>query len=119
SALFDNSVNDDAVKAARQGVTLTNSSSFDELHSLACLYAAQGKTNEARDLLVKTMRGFNMAVPNDSIWFIIASLYEKYGVDDAAIEAYERIKKPEGYFGATSTYVLAQSRLKALRTSNH
>lgn len=117
STLFDNSVNDDAVKAARQGVTLTQSSSFDELHSLACLYAAQGKTNEARDVLVKTMRAFNMAVPNDAIWFIVASLYEKYGVDDAAIEAYGKVSKPEGYIGATSTYLLAQSRLKSLRAA--
>jgi tetratricopeptide (TPR) repeat protein len=118
SSLFDNSVNDDAIKAARQGVTLTNSSSFDELHTLASLYAAQGKTNEAHDVLVKIMRAFNMAVPNDAIWFIFGSLYEKYGVDDAAIEAYERIKKPEGYIGATSTYLLAQSRLKTLRTAS-
>lgn len=119
SALFDNTVNDDAVKEARQGVTLTNSSSFDELYSLACLYAAQGKTNEARDLVAKTMRTFNMAVPNDPIWFIFASLYEKYGIDDAAIEAYEKVNKPEGYIGATSTYRLAQSRLKALKTGGH
>jgi tetratricopeptide (TPR) repeat protein len=118
SALFDNSVNDDAVKASRQSVTLTNSSSFGELHSLACLYATQGKTNEARDLLVKTMRAFSMAVPNDQIWFIFAILYEKYGIDDAAIEAYEKVSRPEGYIGATSTYWLAQSRLKALRATS-
>jgi len=118
SALFDNSVNDDAIKAARQGTTLTQNSSFDELHTLMCLYAAQGKTNEARDLLLKTMHFFNMAVPNDSIWFVFASLYEKYGINDAAIEAYEKVSKPEGHLGATSTYVLAQSRLKALRTTN-
>jgi tetratricopeptide (TPR) repeat protein len=117
SALFDNSVNDDAVKAARQGTTLTNNSSFSELHTLACLYAAQGKTAEARDLLVKTMRAFNMAVPNDAVWFGYASLYEKYGVDDAAIEAYEKVEKPEGRINVTSTYQLAQARLKALRTA--
>lgn len=119
TALFDNSVNDDAVKAARKSVTLTNSSSFDELHTLACLYAAQGKTNEARDLVVKTMRYFNMEMPNDSLWLVFAILYEKYGINDAAIEAYGKVKKPEGHIGATSTYLLAQSRLKALRTAIH
>jgi tetratricopeptide (TPR) repeat protein len=117
SALFDNTANDDAVKAARQSVTLTQNNSFDELHTLACLYAAQGKTNESLDVLLKTMRGFNMAVPNDAIWFIYASLYEQYGVQDAAIEAYEKVRKPEGYIGPTSTYLLAQSRLKALKTA--
>jgi len=119
SALFDNSVNDDAVKAARQGVTLTNNSGFDELHTLGSLYAAQGKTNEARDVVVKTMRMSNMAVPNDMLWFVFASIYEKFGIEDAAIEAYEKISKPEGYIGATSTYLLAQSRLKALKTASH
>jgi tetratricopeptide (TPR) repeat protein len=118
STLFDNSVNDDAIKAARQGVTLTNGSGSDELYTLASLYAAQGKTNEARDLLVKTMRSFNLAVPNDPLWFIFASLYEKYGIYDAAIQAYETIKKPEGYIGPTSTYLLAQARLKTLVTAN-
>jgi tetratricopeptide (TPR) repeat protein len=115
SALFDNSTNDDAVKAARQAVTLTNNSGFDELHTLACLYAAQGKTNEARDLVVKTMRMSSMALPNEMIWFVFGSLYEKYGIEDAAIEAFEKVNKPEGYIAPTSTYLLAQSRLKALK----
>jgi tetratricopeptide (TPR) repeat protein/transglutaminase-like putative cysteine protease len=119
SALFDNSVNDDAVKAARQAVTLTNNSGFDELLTLACLYGAQGKTNEARDLMVKTMRTFNMEMPNDSLWFVLATMYEKFGVYDAAIEAYEKVKKPEGHIAATSTYVLAQSRLKTLRPASN
>ena len=118
SALFDNSVSDDAVKVARQGATLTNNSSFSELHTLACLYAAQGKTAEARDLLLKTMLAFNMAVPNEEVWFGYASLYEQYGIDDAAIEAYEKVEKPEGRIGATSTYQLAQARLKALKTAH-
>jgi predicted Zn-dependent protease len=116
SALFDNSVNDEAIKAARQGATLTNNSSFDELHTLACLYAAQGKTAEARDLLLKTMRAYYMTVPSDVLWYVYASLYEQYGVNDAAIEAYEKVEKPEGYISATRTYVLAQNRLKALKT---
>jgi len=119
SALFDNSVNEDAVKAARQGVTLTNSSSFNELHTLASLYAAQGKTNEARDVVVKTMSMSNLAVPNDLLWFVFGSMYEKFGIEDAAIEAYEKVNKPEGYIAPTATYLLAQSRLKALRSISH
>jgi tetratricopeptide (TPR) repeat protein len=115
SALFDNKADDDTVKAARQATSLTNNTSFSELHTLACLYAAQGKTSEARDLLFKTMRGFNMDVPNESVWFAFAMLYEQYGINDAAIDAYQKVQKPEGYFGPTSTYVLAQSRLKALQ----
>jgi len=58
-----------------------------------------------------------MTVPNDSLWFVFASLYEKYGVEDAAIEAYQKIKKPEGRVQATSTWLLAQNRIKALKTA--
>jgi len=118
SALFDNSVNDEAAKAARQATTMTKNSNFSQLHTLACLYAAQGKTAEARDILQKSMRAFDLAVPNDSIWFGYAALYEQYGIDDAAIEAYGKVKKPEGRIGANSMYLLAQSRLKALKTAH-
>jgi tetratricopeptide (TPR) repeat protein len=118
TALFDNNINDGAVKAARQAATLTSNSSFSELHTLACLYAAQGKTAEALDLLQKTMRGFNLAEPNDAIRFGLAILYEQYGVKDAAIEAYEKVEKPEGRINATSTYLLAQTRLKALKNAH-
>jgi tetratricopeptide (TPR) repeat protein len=118
STLFDNSVNDEAIKAARQAATLTNESSFGELHTLACLYATQGKTAEAHDLLLKAMRAFNMEVPNEELWFGFAILYEQYGIKDAAIEAYEKVEKPDGHIGATSTYLLAQSRLKTLRTAH-
>lgn len=118
TALFDNTVNDDAIKAARQAATLTNNASFGELHTLACLYAVQGKSAEARDLLTKTMRAFNMAIPNEEIWFALGTLYEQYGIIDAAIEAFGKVEKPLGHIGSTSTYLLAQSRLKALGASH-
>lgn len=117
TSLFDSKVDDDAIKAARQATMLTKSQSFAELHTLACLYAEAGKTSEARDLLLKAMEASNIAMPNPEIWFGFGRIYEQFGVNDAAIKAYEQIEKPRGRIGTSSTYVLAQSRLKALKES--
>ena len=117
SALFDNTANEDAVKAARQGVTLSNSNNMEILQTLASLYAAQGKTNEAWDLLTKTMHNNNLAVPNQMLWFVIASLYEQYGEKDAALDAYQKVKKPEGYVSPAGLWSLTQMRIKALQSA--
>jgi tetratricopeptide (TPR) repeat protein len=114
SALFDGKVDADVVKNAQQAVMLTNNSSFNELHTLACIYAYQGKTTEARELLLKAMGAENLSTPNSAVWFAFGMIYEQYGINDAAIDAYRKVEKPEGPVSATDTYVLAQARLKAL-----
>jgi hypothetical protein len=53
STLFDQSVHTDAIQAAQQANMLSNNSSFADLHTLACLYAAQGKTTEAKQVLLQ------------------------------------------------------------------
>ena len=63
------------------------------------------------------MTAANLSEPNSEAWYGFGSIYEKYGVNDAAIEAFRKVEKPEGRTGPTSTYVLAQSRLKALGAS--
>ncbi|HEY1255393.1 MAG TPA: hypothetical protein VGF01_11470, partial [Terracidiphilus sp.] len=114
TALFDGKVDADVVKNAQQAAMLTNNSSFAELHTLACIYAFQGKTSEARELLLKGMAAENLSQPNSDIWYAFGSIYEQYGINDAAIDAYRKVEKPIGRFGPTDTYVLAQARLKAL-----
>ena len=118
SALFDNTVGDAAIKAARQATMLTNNAHFAELHTLACLYAATGKTSEARDLLLKAMSVGNYATPNSQIWFGFGSIYEQFGVVDAAIRAYSKVDDPHKRIDPTSTYLLAQSRLKILESGS-
>lgn len=115
TALFDGKVNADITKAAQQAVLLSKNSGFAELHTLACIYAYQGKTTEARDLLLKAMGTVNQAVPNPEVWFALAMIYEKYGLDDAAREAYSKVEKPDGVLVTVSTYELAQQRIVALR----
>ena len=84
------------------------------MHTLACIYAAQGRTAEARDLLLKAMTVASLSEPDSSVWYVLGSIYDQYGVTDAAIEAYRKVEKPEVRIGPTSTGLLAQARLKAL-----
>lgn len=93
---------------------LTKDSNFHTLHTLACIYAFQGKTAESRDLLLKAMMAENLSQPNSEVWYGFGSIYEQYGVNDAAIDAYKKVEKPEGRISPVSTYLLAQARLKAL-----
>lgn len=116
-SLFDGKVDADALKAAQQSTMESKNSSFSELHTLACVYAVQGKLAEARDLLTKGMSLESETSPNSEVWYALASIYEQYGLRDAAVEAYKRVEKPEGYVHATSTWLLAQSRLQALGAS--
>jgi tetratricopeptide (TPR) repeat protein len=114
SALFDGKVDTAVTKAAQQAAMLSNNSSFPELHTLACIYAYQDKTAEARDLLLKAMKTVNQAVPNPEVWFGFAMIYEKYGLNDAAMQAYGKVEKPDIAILTGSTWLLAQQRLQAL-----
>jgi tetratricopeptide (TPR) repeat protein len=117
TALFDDKIDAAAIKAAQQANMLSHNASFNDMHTLACLYASQGRTAEARDLLLKAMTVKNLSEPNSEVWFALASIYEQYGVTDAAIEAYRKVEKPEGRIDPTSTWLLAQVRLKSLGAS--
>lgn len=114
TALFDDKVDAESVKNAQQATMLTNNGTFAELHTLACVYAREGKSAEARDELLKAMKVANLSEPNSETWFGFGSIYEGYGVNDAAIDAYNKVVKPDGRIGAGSTYALAQMRLRAL-----
>jgi tetratricopeptide (TPR) repeat protein/transglutaminase-like putative cysteine protease len=113
-ALFDDKVDAGSVKSAQQATMLTKDSTFAELHTLACIYAHEGKSAEARDMLLKAMTVENLTEPNAAVWYGFGSIYEQYGVNDAAIAAYKKVERPAGRIGVTSTYSLAQARLKAL-----
>jgi tetratricopeptide (TPR) repeat protein len=117
TALFDNKIDADVIKAAQQSNMLSHNASFGDMHTLACLYAGQGRTAEARDLLLKVMTVASLSEPNSEVWYALGSIYEQYGVTDAAIEAYHKVEKPEGRIYPTSTWLLAQARLKALGAS--
>ena len=83
TALFDNKIDADVIKAAQQSTMLNHNASFGDMHTLACLYAMQGRTAEARDLLLKVMKLANLTEPNSEVWYVLGSIYEQYGVTDA------------------------------------
>jgi Tfp pilus assembly protein PilF len=99
------------------GQSPEQNSSFADLHTLACLYAAQGKTTEARQLLLDSMAAGNQAEPNASVWFGFGSIYEQLGENDAAIAAYHRVTAPDGAINPIDTYNPAQASLKRLHSN--
>jgi tetratricopeptide (TPR) repeat protein len=116
--LFHNDLGDDITKAAQQSAQMGKNSGFAELHTLACIYAAQGKTTEARQVLQEAMYAGNMAEPNSPVWYALGLIYEQYGAKTAALDAYRRVQAHEfddhTYIDPVSTYVLAQDRIRDL-----
>lgn len=111
------SVDQDAIDAAHRANDLAKNSKFDSLHTEACLYAAIGRTKEARELLFKAMEEGNLEEPNSAVWLGLASIAEQYGETDAARSMYARVEKqtPDS---PSSNYALAQQRIAALQTSS-
>jgi hypothetical protein len=105
NALFEDKVDADATQAGQQSTALSRNSQFSDLHTLACLYAAQGRTTEARQVLLQAMNAANMAEPNSATCFVIGAIDEQYGARDAAIAAYRRVEKPEGPVNPVDTWV--------------
>jgi len=114
NALFEKQVNDSALQAAQQATTLTNSQDFASLHTLACVYAARGKTTEARQTLLEAMAAADLAEPNSEIWYVFGTIYQQFGAMQAAIAAFRKVEKPTGPINPVDTWVLAQQHLKAL-----
>ncbi|HEY6348680.1 MAG TPA: DUF3857 domain-containing protein [Candidatus Angelobacter sp.] len=109
-------VDQDAIDTAHRASDLTKNSNFNILHTLACLYAASGKTKEARDLLLQAMDDAKMEEPDSAIWLGLASIAEQYGEADAARGMYSRVEKSQSE-SPNSNYVLAQQRLALLQGS--
>ncbi len=85
------------------------------LHTLACLYAEEGKTKEAHDLLLRGMDDMNLDEPNDAYWFAFGRIAEQYGEREIALADYRKLEKPKQPLAIpTSTWRLAQIRLKAM-----
>ena len=116
--LFHDDFGDDITKAAQQSSQMLKNSSFAVLHTLACIYAAQGKTTEAREILKQAMDADTMIEPNSNVWYVFGMIYEQYGAKPAALDAYRRVQAHElddhTFIDPICTYVLAQDRVHAL-----
>jgi len=85
------------------------------LHTVACLYAASGKAKEGRELLMRSMDDLDLDEPNDDYWYALGLIAEQFGEREIAIADYRKLEKPKEPLAIpTSSYKLAQARLKAL-----
>jgi tetratricopeptide (TPR) repeat protein len=113
-ALFTDKVDDADIETAIKSTQMAKDNPHI-LHTLACLYAATGKTKEARDLLMHSMDELNLVEPDDDYWYAFGRIAEQYGERDAAIADYRKLQKPKELMTIpTSSYLLGQMRLKAL-----
>jgi uncharacterized protein DUF3857/transglutaminase superfamily protein len=103
-----------AIEEARRGVEMAPTS-HAVLNTLAALYADDNKTSEARETLLQSLEESTSAEPQGADWFVLGRIAESYGINDAAIEAYERVTKPKEEVHG-SAWELAQKRLTGLRT---
>jgi tetratricopeptide (TPR) repeat protein len=114
SALFTGKVEDSDVEAAVKATQMQQDAT-GILHTLACLYAERGKTKEAHDMVVRAMDQLNLNDPDDNYWYVLGRIAEQYGERDTAIADYRKVEKPASALGIpTSSYQLAQNRLKAM-----
>jgi tetratricopeptide (TPR) repeat protein len=113
-ALFTGKVEDADIATAIKSTQMAKDNPHI-LHTLACLYAEAGKPKEARDLLLRSMDDLNLDEPNDDYWYAFGRIAEQYGEREIAIADYRKLQKPKEVLAIpTSSYRLAQMRLKAL-----
>jgi len=105
---------DDALKSSQ-----LNQNNSSTLHTLGCVYAAVGKTKEAREVLIQSMDLLDLDEPDSNYWYAFGRIAEEYGEREFAIADYNRVTKPEKpYEIPDSSYQLAQMRLEALHASS-
>jgi hypothetical protein len=102
---------ENAVKAAQM-----SQHSAGTLHTLGCLYAEQGKTKEAREVLVQAMDQLDLAEPTGEYWYGFGRIAEQFGENEIAAGEYRKVNKPKETRNLpASTYALAQRRLKQMQ----
>lgn len=112
-SLFLPELPSDAVDLALQANNMTQFQSPSSLHTLATIYAEQGKTREAFQLLLKRMELNNADEPESVDWYLLGRIMEHYDLDELATEAYRKVGR-EGERAADSTVALAKRRLSIL-----
>lgn len=88
------------------------------LHTAAAVYAENGRTREARELLLETLDASGLEEPNGHCWYLVGRLAEQYGLREVALAAYDRVNAPEeAWLARMDSYALAQQRLASLRVA--
>jgi len=109
-ALFAKGDLEKAVDEARRASSL-QPQNYAFLNTLATLYAEQGRSAEARDMLLKSLVAFGDEDVRGADWYVVGRIAENYGINDIAKDAYGRVTKPENPAERVSAWELAQTRL--------
>ena len=69
----------ETIDTAVRANDLSKNADFAILHTLACVYAQDGKTGQARELLLKAIDALHLEEPNPEVWFGLALIAEQCG----------------------------------------
>jgi len=114
TALFLRPVGMREILWARRAVELSQRRSYEDLHTLASLYAETGRLAEARDTLREAMDVAHEAMPSSSDYYVLGRIAEGCGLKDIAFTYYKRVRRLSKDAGPTTTYLLARHRIAKL-----
>jgi len=105
---------DRTLELAQRAAALSEYKVYPILHTLAAVYAEQGKTAEAYRLILQAL-DVKEGGPDTPDWYVFGRLAEQYGLPDVARRYYEKARGADGAepSPATSLY-LVRRRLEAL-----
>jgi tetratricopeptide (TPR) repeat protein len=107
-AAVDKSVIEHALAAAKSRSVLI----VESTNILAAVYAEQGDLPSALSTLRKSLE-LRSGSASAGDWYILGRIAEQYGLHDAALSLYRKIKSPD-VFSAASAYELARRRIRVL-----
>ena len=84
------------------------------LHTMAAAYALEGKTAEARQVLLQTIAAWKLEEPNAAVWLVCGMMAEQFGLNDEAKSAYEKASEGEKSESVLGSGSLARKRLAGL-----
>jgi tetratricopeptide (TPR) repeat protein len=118
-ALMAGMVSPETLELANRGVLLGGNEAFGLMHTLAAVDAELDKPGEARALLLQRISGSGVDDPDDNDWYVFGRIAESYGLTREAAALYRRLERPKSELTIpSSSYALAQRRLKALGDLN-
>jgi transglutaminase-like putative cysteine protease/tetratricopeptide (TPR) repeat protein len=113
-ALVADAVDDLAVKAAEGAYNRQQRRNYASGHTLACVYAVNGRIADARQVLLQILEDQPQIDPQSGeIWLVRGLIAERLGATATALKAYGSIEKPR-ISDPDSVYAIARARLAQL-----
>ncbi|HWM89208.1 MAG TPA: DUF3857 domain-containing protein [Thermoanaerobaculia bacterium] len=112
-ALVRGRIDERTLEMAQRAASLSQYQDYGILHTLATVYAEQGKTAEAYRVILQALE--LKEDPNLEDWYVFGRLAEHYGLPDAARRYYEKAREgAEDDSNPMATIHLVRKRLEAL-----